>query len=59
MVELINLARLESVVHEVAHDYFIRSAWLLHRLATDVPLRSCVINLPSTFAYNLDLSNFH
>ena len=30
----------------------------MHRLATDVPFIACVINLPCTFTYYLDLSNF-
>ena len=56
--ELIKLAGMAGVMHETDHAYSIRSTWLLHRLATDVPSIACVINCQSIFVNNLDLSNF-
>ena len=58
MAKLIKLARMAGVMHEADYAYSIQSTWWLHRLATDVPFIACVINLPSTFDYYLDLSNF-
>ena len=58
MAELIKSAKIAAVMHEADHAYSIRSPWCLHRLANDVPFISCVINLPCTFTYYLDLSNF-
>ena len=58
MVESIKLAKMAGVMHEADHAYSIRSTWLLHRSATDVPFIACVINLPCTFTQYLDLLNF-
>ena len=58
MAKLIQLAKIAAVMHEADHSYSIRSTCCLHRLANDVPFISCVINLPCTFTYYLDLSNF-
>ena len=58
MAELIKWARVAGVMHEADHAYSIQNTWWLHRLATDVPFISCVINSPCTFTYHLDLSNF-
>ena len=58
MAELIKLAKIADVMHEADHAYSIRSTWLLHRLATDVPFIACVINLPCTFTHYFNLSNF-
>ena len=44
MAELIKLAKMAGVMHEADHAYSIRSTWLLHRLATDVPFIAYVIN---------------
>ena len=49
MVELINLAKMTGVVHEADYAYSVRNAWLLHRLATDVPFMACVINFALYF----------
>ena len=56
MVEL-KLAKMAGVMHEADHAYSIRSTWWLHRLATDVPFKASVINLPCIFTQYLDLSN--
>ena len=53
MVELIKLAKMAGVMHEAD-----QSTWSLHRLATNVPLIACVINLPCAFTQYLDLSYF-
>ena len=58
MAESLKLAKMAGVMQEADHAYSIRSTWLLHRLATDVPFIACVVNSPSTFTYYLDLSNF-
>ena len=58
IAELIKLAKMADVMHEADHAYSIRSTWLLHRLAIDVPFIACVINSPCTFTYYLHLSNF-
>ena len=58
MLKLIKLAKMASVMHEADHNYSIRSTWLLHRLATDVPFIAYVIDLPCTFTHYLELSNF-
>ena len=57
MAKLIKLAKMAGVMHEADHAYSIRSAWWLHRLATDVPFIACVINLPFTFNHYLDMSS--
>ena len=44
-------------MHEADHAYSIQSTWWLHQLATDVPFIACVINLPCTFNYYLDMSS--
>ena len=59
MAKLIKLDKMAGAMHEADHAYSIRSTWWLHRLATDVPLIACVINLPCTFAHYLELSNFY
>ena len=58
MAELMKLAKMAGVMHEADHAYSMWSTWWLYWLATDVPLTVCVINLPCTFTYYLDLSNF-
>ena len=58
MAELIRLAKMTCAMHEADHAYSIQSTWLLHRLATDVLLIACVINLPCIFTHYLNLSNF-
>ena len=58
VLKLIKLAKMAGVMHEADHAYSIRSTWWLHRLATDVPFMAYVINLPCTFTYYLELSNF-
>ena len=58
MAKLIKLAKMVGVMHEADHAYSIRSTCCLHRLATDVPFMTCVINSLSTFTYYLDLLNF-
>ena len=58
MLKLIKLAKMAGVLHEADHAYSIRSTWRLHRLATDVLFIAYVINLPCTFTYYLELSNF-
>ena len=47
-----------GVIHGVDYAYSIRSTRSLHRLSTDVPFVTCVINSLSTFVYYLHLSNF-
>ena len=56
--ELIKLAKMAGVTHEVDHAYSIWSTRWSHRLATDVPSIACVINWQSIFVKNLNLSNF-
>ena len=58
MAKIIKLAEMAGGMCEADHAYSIRSTWWLHRLATDVPFIACVINLPCTFTYYLELSNF-
>ena len=58
MAELMKLAKMAGVMHEADHAYSIRSTWWLHQSATDVPFIAGAINLPCTFTYYLDLSNF-
>ena len=59
MAKLIKLDKMAGAMHEADHAYSIRSTWWLYRLATDVSLIACVINLPCTFAHYLELSNFY
>ena len=40
IVELKTLPKIAGVIHEADHAYSIQSTWWLHRLATDVPIRS-------------------
>ena len=58
IAKVIKLAKMMGVMHEADHAYSIRSTWWLHRLATDVPVIACVINLPCIFTHYLELSNF-
>ena len=44
MAELIKLAEMAGVMHQTDHAISIWSTWRLHRLATDVPFKACVIN---------------
>ena len=44
MVELIKLAKMTGVMDETDHAYSVQSTWWLHRLATDVPFITGVIN---------------
>ena len=53
IVKLIKLAKMAGVMYEADHAYSIWSTWSLHRLATNVPFISCVINLPCIFFYPL------
>ena len=57
MAKLIKLAKMAGVMQETDHTYSIRSTWLLHRLATDVPFIARVINLPCTLNRYLDMSS--
>ena len=34
-----------GVMHEAEQAYSIRSTWLVHRLATDVPFKACIIKV--------------
>ena len=60
MAKLIKLAKIGGggVMPEANHAYFIQGTWLLHRLATDVPLIACVISSHCTFIYYLDMLVF-
>ena len=58
MAKLIKLAKMAGVMHEADHAYSIQTTWWLHQLATNVPFIACVINLPCTFTYYLEWSNF-
>ena len=57
MAKLIKLAKMAGVMHEADHAYSMQSTWLLHRLATDIPFITYVINLPCTFNHYLDMSS--
>ena len=58
MTKLIKLAKMAGVMHEADHAYSIRSTWVLHQLATDVPFLACVIYLPCIFTHYLEFSGF-